>query len=191
MEHDQLQTEEDFGIDARSARIGAEILHHLPHEGEIEPLLKTSIEVVFWDEIFEGDVLGQRAKVALLRPIMVAPPAGTDPESNATDHSVPVSSTSLGRTRVFQQPGKLGGYRCRPSRGCCRVHLYPSNRGPHYGRPWLPPRYPAGRDQRRGRQGQQKDEPSHPTPLSSSRAYDPHPSGRTTGFGEGYASPSN
>src|SRR5215211_3983292 len=67
MEHDQLQMEEDFGIDARSARIGSEILHHLPHEGEIEPLLKTSIEVVFWDEIFEGDVLRRRAKVALLR----------------------------------------------------------------------------------------------------------------------------
>jgi hypothetical protein len=116
-------------------------------------------------------------------PIMVAPPAGTDPESNATDHSVPVSSASLGRTRVFQQPGKLRGYRCRPRRGCRRAHLFPSNRRRRWRRLWLPPRYPAGRDQRRCRQRQQKDEPSHPTPLSSSRAYDPTLPGAPPGSG--------
>src|SRR5215204_1450962 len=88
---------------------------------------------------------GSEGKLRSFVPIMVAPPAGTDPESNATDHSVPVSSASLGRTRVFQQRGKLRGYRCRPR--------------------------------------QQKDEPSHPTPLSSSRAYDPTLPGAPPGSG--------
>jgi hypothetical protein len=57
MEHDQLQAKEDLGIDARTARGSVEILHHLPHEGEIEPLLKAAVEIVLRNEIFEGDVL--------------------------------------------------------------------------------------------------------------------------------------
>jgi hypothetical protein len=59
MEHDQLQAEEDLGVDARTARGGVEILNQRPHEGEIEPLLQAAVEVVLRNEIFEGDVLGQ------------------------------------------------------------------------------------------------------------------------------------
>ena len=59
IEHDQLQTEEHFGVDARTARGGVAILHQFPHEGEIELLLKTAVEVVLWNEIFEGDVVGE------------------------------------------------------------------------------------------------------------------------------------
>jgi hypothetical protein len=66
-EHDQLQTEEHFGIDARRTRGGVEILEQFPDEGEIEPLLKTAVEVVLWHEIFEADVFGEWSKVALLR----------------------------------------------------------------------------------------------------------------------------
>jgi hypothetical protein len=65
MEYDQLQTEEDFGIDAGTTR-GVAILHQVSDEGEFEPLLKTAVEVILWHEIFEGDVLGQRLEVALL-----------------------------------------------------------------------------------------------------------------------------
>ena len=53
IEHDQLQTEEDFGVDARTATGGVEILNQFSDEGEIELLLKTAVEVVLGNEIFE------------------------------------------------------------------------------------------------------------------------------------------
>src|SRR5215211_1982008 len=59
IEHDQLQAKEDFGVDARSSGMGVEILHQFPHEREIESLLKTAVEVVFWYELFEGDVVAE------------------------------------------------------------------------------------------------------------------------------------
>src|SRR5215211_9322181 len=67
IENEQLQTEEDFGVDARTARGGVEILHQFSDEGEIELLLKAAVEVVLWHELFERDVLGERLEVALLR----------------------------------------------------------------------------------------------------------------------------
>ena len=57
VEHDQLQTKEHLWVYARAAGGGVAILHHLPDEGEIEPLLKTAVEVVLRNESFEGDVL--------------------------------------------------------------------------------------------------------------------------------------
>jgi hypothetical protein len=66
IEHDQLQAEEHFGIDARTARGGVAILDQFPHEGEIELLLKTAVEVILWHEVFEGDVVGEWLEVALL-----------------------------------------------------------------------------------------------------------------------------
>jgi hypothetical protein len=56
-----------FGIDARTARGGIAILHQFSNEGEIELLLKNTVEVVLWHEIFEGDVFGEWLEVALLR----------------------------------------------------------------------------------------------------------------------------
>jgi hypothetical protein len=66
MEHDQLQTEEHFGIDARTARGGIAILYQFSDEGEIELRLKTAVEVVLWHKIFERDVFGEWLEVALL-----------------------------------------------------------------------------------------------------------------------------
>jgi hypothetical protein len=57
MKHDQLQAKEHLGVYARVAGGGVAILHQFPHEGEIEPLLKTAVEVVLRNEIFEGDVV--------------------------------------------------------------------------------------------------------------------------------------
>src|SRR5215210_7344478 len=48
--------------------MGVEILHQFSEEGEIEFLLKTAVEVVFWHEILERDVFGEWLEVALLRP---------------------------------------------------------------------------------------------------------------------------
>jgi len=59
MKHDQLQAKEHLGVDARTAGGSRAILHQCPHEGEIEPLLQAAVEVVFRNEIFEGDVLGE------------------------------------------------------------------------------------------------------------------------------------
>jgi hypothetical protein len=59
MEHDQLQAEEDFGVYARSARMGVEVLHQFPGEGEVELLFQAAVEVVLRNELFEGDVLGE------------------------------------------------------------------------------------------------------------------------------------
>jgi hypothetical protein len=59
MEHDQLQAKEYLGADARPAGGSVAILHHLPHKGEIEPLLEAAVGVVFRNEIFEGDVVGE------------------------------------------------------------------------------------------------------------------------------------
>jgi hypothetical protein len=67
MEHDQLQTEKYFRVDARTARGGVAILNQFSYEGEIELLLKTAVEVVLWHEIFERDVVGQWLEGALLR----------------------------------------------------------------------------------------------------------------------------
>src|SRR5215203_7075607 len=66
IEHHQLQTEEDFGVDARTTRGGVEILHQFSDEGEIELLLKTAVEVILCHEIFERDVLREWLEVALL-----------------------------------------------------------------------------------------------------------------------------
>src|SRR5215208_4357643 len=66
IEHDQLQAKENFGVDARTARGGVEILHQFSDEGEIELLLKTAVKVILWHEIFEGDVLREWLEVALL-----------------------------------------------------------------------------------------------------------------------------
>src|SRR5215211_5670817 len=66
MEHDHLQAKEDFGVYARTARGGIEILHQLSHKGEIEPLLKTAIEIVLRHEVFKGDVLGEWLEIAFL-----------------------------------------------------------------------------------------------------------------------------
>jgi len=86
IEHDQLQAEEDLGVDARTARGGVAILHQFSHEGEIELLLKTAVEVVLWHEIFERDVLGERLEVALLCTHHGGASCQTmDPENNATD----------------------------------------------------------------------------------------------------------
>ena len=76
IEHDQLQAEEDFGVDARTARGGVAILDQFSHEGEIELLLKAAVEVVLWHEIFERDVVGGGWKLRSFVPIMVAPPVG-------------------------------------------------------------------------------------------------------------------
>jgi hypothetical protein len=84
IEHDQLQTEEHFWIDAGTTRGGVEILHQVSDEGEVELLLKTAVEIVLWHEIFERDVLGEWLEVALLgthhsgascrgRPMLAAP----------------------------------------------------------------------------------------------------------------------
>ena len=66
MEHDHLQAKEDFRVYARTARGGIEILHQLSHKGEIEPLLKTAIEIVLRHEVFKGDVLGEWLEIAFL-----------------------------------------------------------------------------------------------------------------------------
>src|SRR5215217_5121602 len=67
IEHDQLQAEEHFGVDAGTARGGVEMLHQVSHEGELELLLKTAVKIVLLHEIFERDVLGEWLEVALLR----------------------------------------------------------------------------------------------------------------------------
>jgi hypothetical protein len=67
MEHDQLQTEKQFRVDARTARGGVAILNQFSYEGEIELLLKPAVEVVLWHEIFERDVVGEWLEGALLR----------------------------------------------------------------------------------------------------------------------------
>ena len=68
IKHDHLQAKEDFGVYARTTRGGVETLHHLPYEREIEPLLKAAVEVLLRNELFEGDILGQWVKLALLDP---------------------------------------------------------------------------------------------------------------------------
>jgi len=81
-----LQTEEDFVIDAGTARGGVKILNQFSYEGEIELLLKSTVEVILWHKIFERDVLREWLKVALLGTHHGRASCQTrDLENNATD----------------------------------------------------------------------------------------------------------
>jgi hypothetical protein len=57
-EHEELELEEDDRVNGRPATFRVERLHQLPHEREIQPRLKTAVEVVLGYELFERDVVG-------------------------------------------------------------------------------------------------------------------------------------
>ncbi len=57
-EHDELELEEDDRIDGRPAALGVQRLHQIPHEREVERRFEAAVEVVFWDEILQGEVVG-------------------------------------------------------------------------------------------------------------------------------------
>jgi hypothetical protein len=57
-EHHQLQTEEDHGIDARTARTSVVILDEIPYEREVECRLEATVEVVLRDQILKRDFAG-------------------------------------------------------------------------------------------------------------------------------------
>src|SRR5215217_8232231 len=50
-EKDDLELEEDDRVHRWSATLGVEWGHHLPHEREVQPRLKTAVEVVFGDQV--------------------------------------------------------------------------------------------------------------------------------------------
>jgi hypothetical protein len=56
-EHNELQLEEDDRVDAGPASASIQRAHQLPHEGKVEPLLKTAVEVVFGDEVLQRYVV--------------------------------------------------------------------------------------------------------------------------------------
>jgi hypothetical protein len=49
--HDQLQLEENLGIDARPAVFGVQRGHQPPDEREVQLLLQSAVEVVLGDEL--------------------------------------------------------------------------------------------------------------------------------------------
>jgi hypothetical protein len=52
-EHDELELEEDHGIDAGPAAVGVEVARPVADEAKIQLGFKMAVEMVPWDEIFE------------------------------------------------------------------------------------------------------------------------------------------
>jgi hypothetical protein len=63
--------EEDYRIDTRTARGSVAILDQIPHKREVEGLMQMTVEVILWDELFEGKI-GQWDEVTELGAIIVA-----------------------------------------------------------------------------------------------------------------------
>ena len=66
-EHDELQFEEDYGVDARATALGVQRPHHLPNEREVQLRPQSSVEIVVRDEVLKRDVAGQRGEGADLK----------------------------------------------------------------------------------------------------------------------------
>jgi hypothetical protein len=60
-----LEFEEDHRVDTRAAGGSVAFLDQTPHEGKIEDPFKATIEVVFRDELFKGEI-GQWGETANL-----------------------------------------------------------------------------------------------------------------------------
>jgi hypothetical protein len=66
-EKNEFEFEKDYGIDTAATRGSVAILHQFPDEGKVKPLLQAAVEVVFGEELFERDVIGEWLEIALLR----------------------------------------------------------------------------------------------------------------------------
>jgi len=53
---DELELEESRRVDRRPPARSVAVPDRSPHEREVDASLQTAIEVVFWNEIFEGEV---------------------------------------------------------------------------------------------------------------------------------------
>lgn len=56
--HDELQTEEDLRVDARVSRSSVAVLHQVPNERKVEPLLEAAVEIVSRDQALQRDASG-------------------------------------------------------------------------------------------------------------------------------------
>ncbi len=54
-EHDEVEAEEHNWIDGRSAAIRIALGHPRADEAEVEDRVEVAVEIVWWDEPFEGD----------------------------------------------------------------------------------------------------------------------------------------
>jgi hypothetical protein len=55
MKHDQVQFEEDGGIDARATPLGVQLLRPVPDDTQVECRLQLAVEVVGRNEILQRD----------------------------------------------------------------------------------------------------------------------------------------
>src|SRR3954453_24251971 len=62
---DELEFEENHWVDRRSSARSIAVPNQFPHEREVDGSLQAAVEVVFWDELFEREVIEGR-EVALL-----------------------------------------------------------------------------------------------------------------------------
>jgi hypothetical protein len=56
-EHDELELEEDDRVHRWPPTVRVERGDELPHERKVERSLKTSVEVVLWDEVLKREVV--------------------------------------------------------------------------------------------------------------------------------------
>src|SRR5215203_3727995 len=85
-EHHQLQAKEDLRVDARTSGGSVEIPNQLPDGRKVYGCLQAAVEVVLWDELFEGEAFEWREGAELGTHHSVArPPAAETREAHATD----------------------------------------------------------------------------------------------------------
>lgn len=70
-EHHQLQAKEDLRVDARTSRGSLAIPNQLPDKRKVYVCLQSAVEVVLWEELFEGEAYSSGEKVRILVPIIV------------------------------------------------------------------------------------------------------------------------
>ena len=57
-EHEELELEENHGVERRPATPRVKRPRQLPHEREVETSFQAAVEAVFWDQLLQREVVG-------------------------------------------------------------------------------------------------------------------------------------
>src|SRR6476620_2486406 len=96
-EHDQVQPEEDFGINGRATAAGVALRREIANEGEVEEAMEVPIEMILRHGGFHGDQDGTVEIAGLGRTEHGTPPSGRVEGGDASAHERRLS-TSRGIT---------------------------------------------------------------------------------------------
>jgi hypothetical protein len=101
-EKNELEFEEDYRIYTRTARGSVAILDQIPHKREVEGFLQMTVEVILWDELFEGKI-GQWGEVTELgaHHSGASPPTVGTREAHGTDTCITPLAHTLTRGAFF------------------------------------------------------------------------------------------